>query len=224
MTTASSTALPSAAEARSAFLRARLASALAILPLGGWTVVHLWNNLSAFQGADAWQTAVTTYPHPFAEAFTGILVLVPLAIHTVWGIGRMISSRPNLVRYRFYGNLKYVLQRVAGLGLLVALGAHLWLAMLHPRIELGHAEEFQDIAQEMHFHRPTLVVYILLTLGLAFHLANGLQTFSMGWGIVSSRKGLRRLEWLVGGIFVVLLAMGWGAVYALWAAGAAAPL
>jgi succinate dehydrogenase / fumarate reductase cytochrome b subunit len=222
MTTASS-ALPRD-DSRGAFLRARLASALAVLPLGVWCTVHLWNNLSAFQGADAWQAAVTTYPHPIAEAMTGILVLVPLALHTVWGIGRMVSSRPNLARYRFYGNLKYVLQRLAGLGLLLALGAHLWLAMLHPRIQLGHAEEFQDIAQEMHFHPPTLVVYVLLTLGLAFHLANGLQTFCMGWGVVASRRGLRRLEWLVGAVFVVLLAMGWAAVYALWAAGAPAPL
>jgi len=223
MTTASPTAV-SGPEARSAFLRARVASALAVLPLGGWCAIHLWNNLSAFQGAEAWQTAVTTYPHPFAEAMTGILVLVPLAIHTVWGIGRMVSSRPNLVRYRFYGNLKYLLQRLAGLGLLLALGAHLWLALLHPRIELGHAEQFQDLAQHMHFHPPTLAVYVLLTLGLAFHLANGLQTFCMGWGVVSSRQGLKRLEWLVGGAFVVLLAMGWGAVYAIWAAGAPAPL
>jgi succinate dehydrogenase / fumarate reductase, cytochrome b subunit len=221
MTTA--TALPSP-QSRSSFLRARLASALAVFPLGVWCTAHLWNNLSAFQSADAWQAAVTTYPHPVAEALTGIVVLVPLAVHTVWGVGRMLSSRPNNLRYRFYGNLKYLLQRLAGLGLMLALGAHLWLAMLHPRVQLGHAEEFQDIAQEMHFHTPTLVVYVLLTLGLAYHLANGLETFCMGWGIASSRRGLKRLEWLVGGVFVVLLAMGWGAVYAIWAAGAPAPL
>jgi len=221
MTTA--TALPSP-QSRASFLRARLASALAVFPLGVWCVGHLWNNLSAFDGADAWQAAVTTYPHPVAEALTGIVVLVPLALHTVWGIGRMVSSRPNNLRYRFYGNLTYLLQRLAGLGLLLALGAHLWLAMLHPRVQLGHAEEFADIAQQMHFHTPTLVVYVLLTLGLAYHLANGLQTFCMGWGVVSSRQGLRRLEWLAGGAFVLLLALGWSAVYAIWAAGAPAPL
>ncbi len=88
---------------------------------------------------------------------------------------------------------------------------------------VGHAEDFADIAQEMHFHTPTLVVYVLGTLGVAYHLANGALTFCMSWGVVTSRGGLRRLEWTALALFGVLLAMAWGAVYALWAAGAAAP-
>ncbi len=210
------------AEAVSSFLRARLASALAILPLGVWTFAHLWHNLSAFQGADAWQRSVTEYPHPFAEALTGIVVLLPLAIHTIWGVGRLASSRPNGIRYPFYGNAKYLLQRLSAVGVLLFLGAHLWLAFLKPRTQEGHPESFADIAQQMHFHTPTLVVYVLGTLGVAYHLANGVQTFCIGWGVVSSQLALRRLEWLCLLLFIVLLAMSWGVVYALWAAGAPA--
>jgi succinate dehydrogenase / fumarate reductase cytochrome b subunit len=209
-------------EARSSFLRTRLASALAILPLGVWTFIHLWNNLSAYQGADAWQHAVTEYSSPFAEAITGIIVLLPLAIHTVWGLGRLVSSRPNDIRYPFYGNLKYLLQRISAAGVFLFLCAHLWLALIHPRWAEGHAEPFADIAQEMHFHTPTLVVYLLGTLGVAYHLANGAQTFCMSWGIVSTQRALRRLEWIAIALFVLLLVMSWGAIYALWAAGAAA--
>jgi hypothetical protein len=36
---------------------------------------------------------------------------------------------------------------------------------------------------------------------------------------VGSQRGLRRLEGLALGLFVLLLMMSWGAVYALWAAG-----
>jgi succinate dehydrogenase / fumarate reductase cytochrome b subunit len=208
-------------EARATFLRARFASAVAILPLGVWTAVHLWNNLAAFQGGDAWQHAVTEYPHPFAQALSGVIALLPLVIHTVWGIGRLAASRPNNVRYRFYDNLKYLLQRLSAAGVLLFLGAHLWLALLKPRLVEGHPEPFADIAQEMHFHTPTLVVYILGTLGVAYHLANGVQTFCMGWGVVTSARALRRLEWIAVLLFVLLLAMSWGAIYALWASGAA---
>jgi succinate dehydrogenase / fumarate reductase cytochrome b subunit len=210
------------ARARSSFLRARVASALAVVPLGAWTFLHLWHNLAAFQGGEAWESAVTEYPHPVAEALTGVVVLLPIALHTVWGIGRLASARPNLVRYRFYGNLKYVLQRLAAVGVLFFLGAHLWLALLKPRVTEGHAETFEDIAQHMHFHTPTLVVYVLGTLAVAYHLANGLQTACMSWGVVTSQRGLRRLEVWAIGLFLLLLAMSWGAVYALWAAGAAA--
>jgi succinate dehydrogenase / fumarate reductase cytochrome b subunit len=222
MPTAASSSFARSA-ARSSFLRSRVGSFLAVVPLGVWVVVHLWNNLAAFQGADAWQAAVTDYPHPFAEAVAGIIVLLPLAIHIVWGLGRLVTTRPNNLRYPFYGNLKYLLQRLSAIGVLLFVGAHLWLAYLQPRLKEGHAEPFADIAGEMHFHVPTLVVYVLGTLAVAFHLANGLQTFCMGWGLASTREGLRRLEKYVIGAFLLLLAMSWGAIYALWAAGAAAP-
>jgi succinate dehydrogenase / fumarate reductase cytochrome b subunit len=210
----------SAAGTRSSFIRARLASILGFAPLGVWTVIHLWNNLAAFQGPDAWQAAVTEYPHPVAEAFTGVIVLVPLALHVVWGIGRLASSRPNNVRYGFYTNLKYLLQRLSAVGVLLFLGAHLWLALIQPRLVEGHAEPFSELSHEMRFHGPTLVVYILGTLGVAYHLANGMQALCMTWGVVSSRRGLARLEWAALTLFVLLLAMSWGAVYALWASGA----
>jgi succinate dehydrogenase / fumarate reductase cytochrome b subunit len=210
------------ADTRSSFLQARLASALAILPLGAWTFVHLWHNLAAFEGADAWEGAVTAYSHPFAQAATGIIVLLPLAIHTSWGVFRVATSRINLLAYRSYDNLKYFLQRVTAVGVLLFLGAHLWLAMVRPRLVDGHAEAFADIAEQMHVHRPTLIVYLLGTLGVSYHLANGAQTVCMGWGVVSSRRGLRNLEWIAILTFLVLLAMSWGAIYALWAAGAPA--
>ena len=101
---------PSAATARSSFFQARLASALAIAPLGVWTVVHLWHNLSAFDGADAWQQAVTGYAHPFAEAAASIAV-APAARHPHRvGIALLgASSRPEQPPLQLlYGNLKYL--------------------------------------------------------------------------------------------------------------------
>src|ERR1700722_7153461 len=95
-------ALPGSPEARSSFFQGRLASALGILPLAVWTIAHLWQNLSAFQGAEAWPRHATESPPPVAQAITAIVVLLPLVIHTVWGIGRIATSRPNNQRYGFY--------------------------------------------------------------------------------------------------------------------------
>jgi succinate dehydrogenase / fumarate reductase cytochrome b subunit len=201
-----------------AFLRSRMGSLLAVLPLGVWSVNHLWDNLAAFQGPDAWQVAVTEYPHPLAQLATGVMVLLPLVLHTIWGLRRLATSRPNNLRYGYFANLRYTLQRLSAVGLVLFLGAHLWLAMLKPRLQTGQPEGFADLAHEMHFHLPTLVVYLLGTLGLAYHLANGLQTFAMGWGVVSSRSALRRLDGLVVIAFAVLVAMGWGAIFAIYTA------
>jgi succinate dehydrogenase / fumarate reductase cytochrome b subunit len=206
-------------DARPAFLRDRLASLLSVFPLGVWTFGHVWNNLAALRGKDAWQAAVTEYPHPVAQAIVLIIVLLPLALHAIWGVGRLASSRPNNLRYPRYENLKYLLQRVAAVGVLLFLGAHLWLALLKPRLIEGHAEPFADIAHQMHHHLPTLITYVLGTLGVSYHLANGLQTFCMSWGVVSTQRALRRLEWPAAIFFLLLLAMSWGAIGALWAAG-----
>jgi succinate dehydrogenase / fumarate reductase, cytochrome b subunit len=201
------------------FLRSRLGSVLAVVPLGVWTINHLWNNLSAFSGAAKWQADVTEYAHPLAFFVSALVALLPLGLHTVWGVARLFTSRPNLGSNRYYANLKYILQRLSAIGLLLFLGAHLWLALLRPRLTTGRPEPFTDIAHEMHHHTPTLAVYTLGVLAVAYHLANGLHTFTMGWGIVRSRRSLKKLEIGVLVIFFALLAMGWGAVYALWDAG-----
>jgi succinate dehydrogenase / fumarate reductase, cytochrome b subunit len=200
-------------------LQSRLGSLLAVVPLSIWVVNHLWDNLAAFTGAQAWQTAVTEYKHPVAQAFTFLLVMLPLLFHTGWGIVRLFSFKPNNLAYPYYGNAKYLLQRLAAIGVLFFLGAHLWLAFLQPRLIHGGAEPFALIAYEMRWHLPTLLVYTLGVLGTAYHLANGLQGFAMGWGLLASERSMRRFEsWSIG-IFLVLLAMGWGALFALYRAG-----
>src|SRR4051794_37879057 len=126
-TAAADAAVPSKG---SSFFRTRLGSALAVVPLGVWTVVHLWNNLAAFRGPRQWQDAVTTYAHPASELASGFIVLAPLLIHALWGLGRMFQTRANLRSYGYYANLKFVLQRLSAIGVLGFLGAHIWLAML----------------------------------------------------------------------------------------------
>ncbi len=202
-------------------LQSRLGSFLAVVPLSVWVINHLWDNLAAFQGAQAWQASVTTYAHPFSQALAFLISLVPLLVHTGWGLVRLFSFRPNNLAYNNSGNLKYLLQRLSALGVLAFLGAHIWKAFLAPRLLNGAPEAFDDIAREMRFHGPTLFVYVLGTLGTAYHLANGLQGFGMAWGIFSSERSMRRFEPWVIVIFLVLLAMSWGALYALYQAGEA---
>ncbi|SRR5260221_41206 len=203
------------------FLVARLGSLFAILPLGVWTLNHLWNQLAAYRSPEAWQSAVTRHESPAGAALTFAVVLAPLVWHTCWGIGRMLRTKAD-VRLTWFSNVRYVIQRLSAIGLLLFLGAHLYLAWFEPRFLKGHPEAFADIAREMRFHAPTLVVYILGVLAIAYHLANGLWSFlSMGWGATASKAGMDWMERLSLLLFFVLLAIGWSAVYGLYAAGAA---
>jgi succinate dehydrogenase / fumarate reductase cytochrome b subunit len=203
------------------FILARLGSLFAFAPVGVWTVVHLWHQLAAWRSPQAWEDAVTAHVNSASTVLVFILVLGPLLWHTVWGIVRMLHSRPKPMQSGF-GNLRYVVQRLSAIGLLFFLGAHLYLAWFEPRFLHGRPEPFADISREMRFHTPTLVVYILGVLAIAYHLANGLWSFmTMGWGITVSKSGMRWLERVSILFFVVLLVIGWIAIYGLYQGGAA---
>ena len=206
---------PAAREVARTFVVSRLGSLFALLPLGVWTANHLWNNLAAYDGAQAWQSSVTGHSSDASTALIMTVVLVPLVWHTVWGIVRMFRTRGSSARY--FGSLRYWLQRASAVGLLAFLGAHLWLAWAQPRFVEGHAETFADIAHEIRFHTPTLLVYVLGVLAIAYHLANGLWSFfAMGWGLAVSKSAIRWLERIAIVVFVILLAIGWAAVYGLY--------
>jgi succinate dehydrogenase / fumarate reductase cytochrome b subunit len=203
------------------FILARLGSLFAFLPLGVWVVVHLWHQLAAYQSPQAWQDEVEHHASDASAFLTFVVVLFPLLWHTVWGIGRMFKSRP-AVANRGFSNIRYMVQRLSAIGLLLFLGAHIYLAWIEPRFIQGRPEPFEDIAREMHFHTPTLIVYVLGVLAIAYHLANGLWSFlSMGWGVTVSKSAQSWSEKVSLLFFFVLLAIGWAAVYGLYAGGAA---
>src|SRR5256714_13940089 len=202
------------------FFVARLGSLLAFAPLGVWTVGHLWHQLAAYQSPQAWEIAVTGHVNVATTVLVFILVLGPLLWHIVWGIVRMLRSRAAPLQGGF-SILRYVTQRLSAVGLLLFLGAHLYLAWFEPRFLHGRPEPFAQISREMRFHTPTLIVYILGIVGIAYHLANGLWSFmTMGWGITVSKSGMKWLERLSIAFFVLLLALGWAALHGLYPGGA----
>ena len=84
----------------------------------------------------------------------------------------------------------------------------------------GQPEAFADLAREMHHHGPTLIVYLLGTLAVAYHLANGLFGFAWTFGLTSGRKSFKWIDYVAIGSFLLMLGMAWGAIYALYSAGA----
>ena len=203
------------------FFVARLGSLLAFAPLGVWTVAHLWHQLAAYDSPQAWEIAVTGHVNVATTVLVFVLVLGPLLWHIVWGIVRMLHSRPAPLQGGF-SNLRYLVQRLSAVGLLLFLGAHLYLAWFEPRFLHGRPEPFAQISREMRFHTPTLIVYVLGVLGIAYHLANGLWSFTtMGWGVTVSKSGIKWMERVSILLFLVLLAIGFAAIYALYRGGEA---
>lgn len=203
----------------------RLGSVLALAPLGVWTVWHLWENLYVWAGREAWAAHVTdvrvvdgtaTYVgNGVSSWLVSLVVLGPLVLHTLWGLRRIRMTKPN--GYKFFGNAKYLLQRLSALGLMGFLGAHLYLARIKPALSnrTGH-EDFCDLAGHMRHHPPTLVVYTLGVIGIAYHLANGVYTAAFINGLAASPKASRQMQVISLTLFAVLLVFGLGSVIGMY--------
>ena len=172
-------------------------SLFGLLPLSAYVFLHLWTNMNSLQGPEAFDKALlASRGHPAFILFEIFSLGVPLLSHSILGMLEVARGRPNNASYPFFDNLKYILQRVSAVGLLLWIGAHIVKARLMPAIECTNAPACSETWMGMHeaFSEPvTLVVYALGMLAISYHLANGLYTASMRWGIVVSDAGRRRM-------------------------------
>ncbi len=94
--------------------------------------------------------------------------------------------------------------------MLLFLGAHVVKARFLPAMN-GHVETWAGMHEALS-EPVTLAVYALGLLGVSFHLANGLWTAAITWGLTVGPAAQRRMQWVSAIVFLVLLAMSAGAV------------
>jgi succinate dehydrogenase / fumarate reductase cytochrome b subunit len=141
-----------------------------------------------------------------------LIVWLPIAFHGLYGLLAIKAARPNVGRFRYMDNLRYLLQRVSGIGLLLFIPAHVYKTRLEPYFS-GHPLDFGHMVEGFMGDPLTLPVYILGVTGACYHLANGIWQFSIGWGISQTEGGMRRVLAFSVVVGLVLLAMAYAAIY-----------
>ncbi len=222
---------------RHEFLIRRLHSLLGIVPLGLYMCIHLTTNASLFAGAGVFQRAVF-YIHSLGPALPIVEwggIFLPLLFHAILGVWIIKTGKSNLGAYKYTGNKRYVWQRWTGLIAFVFLMAHVlhlhgwfhfgpWLAIMKP---LGLANFYPyNAASSLMLAMDEFVwgfwpaFYLAGVWATVFHLANGLWTAGITWGLWISPAAQKRAT-KASVIFGVLLAVV-GTV-AWWAAVAPGP-
>ena len=170
------------------FLIRRLHSLSGIVPVGVFLCVHLSVNASILAGADAFQFAVDQI-HNLARL--GILkvvevcfIFIPIAFHAIVGFLIWMSGRSNMMQYRYSGGIRYTLQRWTGIIAIVFILIHLW----HVHWIIPGGAEFDphaaaQTAVAAMAHGWVAPIYAVGVLCAVFHLANGIWTFLITWGI-----------------------------------------
>jgi succinate dehydrogenase / fumarate reductase cytochrome b subunit len=200
------------AATRRTITQKQLMSILGVAPLGVYVVAHLWTNLYSLGGPEAFDAALkASRAHPAFLLLELLGLGLPILVHARIGLSLIRNARPNNVRYGTLRNLKYTLQRLSGLGVLLFLGAHVAKARILPAMA-GVTETWQGMHEAL--SEPiTFGVYVLGLLGVSFHLANGLWGSALTFGVTVSPSAQTRMERASIAFFVVLLGMSALAVY-----------
>ncbi|MFQ5414087.1 MAG: succinate dehydrogenase cytochrome b558 subunit [Phycisphaerae bacterium] len=220
------------ASQRHYFVIRRLHSLLGLIPLGVFVLVHFATNASILldmRGGSAFQWAVSVIHLP-ERLHRGVLITIevvgiflPLLFHMLLGIQIALTGRPNAQAYRYGGNVRYTLQRVTAYIALVFIMYHVWqVHWLGKGLGGGGAFAFEDVEgstlaavstaariQSAWWIAPIYLVGIVATV---FHLANGVWTALITWGI-TIRPATQRASGYVCAVFgVALTLVGLGAL------------
>jgi succinate dehydrogenase / fumarate reductase cytochrome b subunit len=194
------------------FWLGKLFSLVGLVPLGIYVVFHLYSNLRSLEGPGVFnQHLAETRTLPFIVPLAILVIWIPIAFHGIYGLFIISKGRSNVGKYPYFQNLKYLLQRLSGIGLLLFIPAHIYKTRIETTLS-GTVLDFAHMSEGL--HEPlTLFVYGLGALGVAFHLANGVWQFCIGWGVTTSVAGMRRVEKLSFLLFFILLFMAYGSIW-----------
>ena len=215
------------------FLVRRLHSLSGRVPVGAVMCVHLAVNASVLNGPETFQNNVYSI-HALDKLLPLVewtFIFLPLLFHAVVGVWIIQSGLPNTNHYGYGANIRYTLQRASGMVALVFILYHVfhmhgwfhfdwWLKIAEP---LGGAKfrAFNAPSTAGAALQNPLIVgfYALGVLASVFHLANGLWTMGITWGVWTSPAAQKKALALCAAFGVLLGVVGFSGLGGMMAVG-----
>lgn len=211
---------PSTFLSRNEFLLRRLHSLSGLIPVGAYMVVHLLTNSTIIDGPLTFQKAVYgIHSLPMLPVIEWVFIFIPLLFHAIFGVVIIRGGLPNSSTYKYSSNIRYSLQRATGMIAFVFIMWHVF--HMHGWI---HSEwwtkgvatplfgyQFRpynaaSTASEALSALPVQILYAIGILSCVFHLANGIWTFGITWGIWITPQAQHRAT-IAATVFGVLLSV-----------------
>lgn len=195
-----------------AFILRRLHSLSGIVPIGAFLVIHLLTNSSIVWG-ELGKGGVATFQHEvdFIHSTPFLLIIevfglwLPIGFHALLGFYYAFTGSSNVRHYGWGANWRYTLQRLTGYVGFVFILYHVatlrWGWMWLPFSSAFDAEmAASTTARALQGGADSTAVaglavgalYLAGVLCLVFHLANGLWTAAITWGLTRSAGSMRR--------------------------------
>ncbi len=213
---------------RHEFALRRLHSLTGLMPIGGYMCFHLATNAAVLDGLETYQRRADQI-HVIGPTTLFILewsvVFLPILLHGLIGMLIVARGKRNLGSYSYGGNWRYTLQRATGV---VAFAFIIWhVFQMHGWFRFEWWTEYvarpfggarfdpHDVATAAVVIRTSMLVFVLHAVGVlacVYHLANGLWTMGITWGVWTSPKAQRWAGFPCAGLGVALAVMGLGAL------------
>jgi succinate dehydrogenase / fumarate reductase, cytochrome b subunit len=193
---------------RNDFLIRRLHSLSGLVPVGAYMCVHLVTNASMLAGADVFQNNVfTIHSLPFLPVIEWSFIFLPIIFHAGVGVWIAQTGRSNLRNYPLVGNRRYRWQRLTGYIAIVFIFAHVfhlhgwfhtdwWLRNVAEPIGMAKFRPYNAASSLVNAIDAVgivgLLVYVIGVLACTYHLANGIWTAGITWGVWLTPKSQQR--------------------------------
>ena len=184
----------------------RLHSLLGIIPVGLFVAQHLVINHFATRGPEAFNAASDFMGNlPFVLFLEWFIIYIPLMFHAFYGLYIAFTAKNNVKRYGTFRNWMFMLQRITGVFLVIFIAWHIYETRIQKA--LGATVDFDMMANIL--SSPfMLAFYIAGVIAATFHLANGLWSFLVTWGITQSPRSQNIVTFVTIGVFLILSVIG----------------
>ncbi|NEX20494.1 succinate dehydrogenase [Thiorhodococcus mannitoliphagus] len=192
------------------FLLRRLHSLLGLVPVGAFLVFHLWENSQSRFGASHYNGEVVAFLQGmnYLSIIEIAVIALPLTLHAGYGLLISTQMRWEPRRYSYLRNLLYGLQRISGIGILGFLVLHIGMTRIQGLWEPAIRADLYAHMQHLLIQPLIFWLYLIGLLLSVFHLANGLATMGIVWGLTASAAAQRRFGYVCGGFGVLLALIG----------------
>ena len=222
---------PASIFGRHEFVIRRLHSLTGLMPIGGYLCFHLATNAAVLDGLETYQRRADQI-HVIGPTTLLLLewslIFLPILFHGLIGLVIVSRGKRNLGSYPYVDNWRYTLQRASGV---IALGFIIWHVFhIHGWFHFdwwtehivgpldGAKFDPEDVATApaaIQASTAVLVAYAVGVLACVYHLANGLWTMGITWGLWTSPGAQRWANVPCAGVGVVLAVMGLAALVAM---------
>jgi len=192
----------------------RLHSLLGIIPVGLFLVFHLSLNFTATGGEENYNNSIgimELVPHWLLLIVEWVVIYIPILFHGLYGVFIAFTATSNIQRFGTFRNWMFMLQRISGVFLVIFIAWHIFQTRIQKA--LGADVDF-NMMEEIVANPFMLAFYILGILAATFHLANGIWSFLVSWGITQSKSSQKVATYVTMIFFVLLSIIGVAAILA----------